>query len=373
MSLNTEERNVLALLGDNTYDQVREQTGWSRGRIYSLACKAGARKTEGRIRERHEERQKHQMETLAEMINTSCKADVLDFLDGIPDDSIACWITSPPYNLGKPYGNCIAADSMRHVYYHGWLCMVISELARTVKTGGVVALNVGKTRDEHDHLMPISHLIFDDLRRAGLTYQSEVIWEVPHGLTPKQRLAERHETVLIFSKGDQTTFNANAYRVPQKQPDKKAFKGPNRGKLSGHPLGAFPSDVWRIPNVGHNHPDGKLGKHPAQFPVVLAKRLILLYTNAGDLVGDCFSGSGSTCVAAIETGRNHLGADLFYEDLRAKRIAAAKLDTFTPFTGVTDESVSVWQAEARRREHHVAKVPSAAEDLAMCEQLQIFA
>ncbi len=138
----------------------------------------------------------------------------------------------------------------------------------------MVCLNVSKTRDWEGTLMPIDVLIFEDMRRAGLTFQSRVVWTVPHGLTPAARLADRYETVLIFSKGEQAAFNPNAARVPQKQPGKRAFKGPNIGQLSGNPLGAYPSDVWSdIPNVGHNHPDTAEGKHPAQFPGEAGKAL----------------------------------------------------------------------------------------------------
>ncbi len=285
LQLSSEQSHVLALLQTNTYDQVREQTGWSRGKIYSLALSQGARKTEVRIRERVEERRRRQQETLAELINSTSKADVLDFLDGLPDESISAFITSPPYNLGKKYGDSASADTMRFIYYHGWLMQVISEIARTLKLGGVVCLNVGKTRDWEDKLMPLDVLIYEDMRRAGLIFQSRIIWTVPHGLTPASRLADRYETVLIFSKGVQATFNPNAARTPQKQPDKRAFRGPNKGQLSGNPFGAHPTDVWSdIGNVGHNHPDSLEGTHPAQFPVKLAKRCILLYTVAGDLI-----------------------------------------------------------------------------------------
>lgn len=367
------ETEVLSLLQDHTYDQVREITGWSRGRIYALALKTGARKTEHRIRERAEERKKRQLETLQGMIDTTAKADVLDFLDGIPDDSVAMHFTSPPYNLGKRYGDCPSADTMRFTFFHGWVMQVLSEMARTVKPGGVVCLNTGKTRDWEDRLMPLDVLLFEDLRRAGLTFQSRIIWTVNHGLTPKARLADRHETILVFSKGDQATFNPNAARVPQKQPGTRAFKGPNRGQLSGHPLGAHPTDVWGdVPQVGHNHPDTQQGKHPAQFPVRLAKRAILLYTMAGDLVCDPFSGSGSTAVASVETGRHFLGADLFYEDLREKRLAQTKLDDVSPLPGVTDESLAVWQAEARRVERKADIIPSPAAEADLCAQIGLF-
>jgi DNA modification methylase len=374
MHLSPEESNVLALLQEHTYDQVRSQTGWSRGKIYNLALKTGVRKTELRIQERAAERRLRQQEALAEMINTTAKADVLDFMDSLPDDSISAFVTSPPYNLGKKYGNSPSADTMRFTYYHGWLMQVISEIARTLTPGGVVCLNVGKTRDWEGTLMPLDVLLYEDLRRAGLTFQNRVIWTIPHGLTPACRLADRYETILVFSKGDQATFNPNCARRPQKDPSKRAFKGPNKGQLSSNPLGAHPTDVWSdIGNVGHNHPDSLEGKHPAQFPVALAKRCILLYTEAGALVCDPFSGSGSSAVAALESGRNFVGADLFYEGLRELRLAKATPDTFTPLPGVSDETVAVWQAEARRVELQTEVMPTAEEECQMFDQMALFA
>lgn len=347
--LTPEQRDVLAMLRTCvTYDEIRLRTGWSRGRIYHLAVKHGARKTESRIKERAAERRRRQIEFLADVINTTAKADVLDFLDGIPDDSVQLVLTSPPYNLGKPYGDGGSADSMRAVYYHGWLMQVLSEAARVLAPGGTLFLQVGSTRDWQDQLMPLDILLFDDIRRAGLTFQSRIAWVQPHGLTPRRRLAERFETALVFSKGPIATFNPNAARIPQKQPGKRAFKGPRKGELSGHPLGAWPTNVWEIASVGHNHPDRKHGAHPAPFPLTLAKRALLLYSHPGDLVLDPFSGSGTTQAAAIETGRAFVGADLFYEDLRAKRIADTIPDLCTPLTGVTPESLAVWQAETQR-------------------------
>lgn len=367
--LDADEERVLILLRANTYEEVRVLTGWSKGRIYALALRTGARKTEIRIRERHDERRKRQQDFLQSIINSTTKADVLDFLAGLPDDSVAMHLTSIPYNLGKNYGDCPQADTMRATYFHGWMMQVISELARTVCESGVVFINVGCTMDWQNRMMPLDVLLFEDFRRAGLTFQNRICWTVPHGLTPKAKLAGRYETCLVFSKGDNATFNPNVARMPQKNPSKRAFKGPNKGALSGNPYGAWPTDVWSdIPTVRHNHPDRKFGAHPAQFPVALAKRAILLYSMPGTIICDTFSGSGSTAVGCIETGRHFIGADLFYEELRAKRIAAAALDDFTPLPGVTDESLAVWQAEARRIEH-AAKPVSTAEDEQMCLEL----
>lgn len=124
--------------------------------------------------------------------------------------------------------------------------------------------------------------------------------------------------------------------------------------------------------MGHNHPEAREGRHPAQFPVALPKQAILLYTQAGDVVCDCFSGSGTTAVAAIETGRSFIGADLYYEDLRQRRIAAARMDESCPLPGVTDESIAVWQAEAHRVERTPDVPLTPEEDHALCSQLGLF-
>ena len=350
-ALNDEERAVVTDLATMTYEQVRAKHGWSRGRIYALAMRTGARKTETRIREKAAERAARRRETLIELIDRTATADVLDYLDAMPGDCARLVLTSCPYNLGKSYGQGASADAMRHVYFMGWLMQIVSEASRVLTEGGTLFLQVGSTRDQNDAIVPLDVLIFDAVQRTGLTFQSRVAWVVPHGLTPKRRLSERYETALVFSKGPIGVFNPTPARTPQKQPGKRAFKGPNKGMLSGSPFGSHPSNVWTIPNVANNN--GERTGHPAQFPLELARRAVMLYSNPGDLVIDPFSGSGTTHVACRENGRSFSGCDLFYEDIRARRLAAVGMNAVTPLPGVTDESVAVWQADARRVDHAV--------------------
>lgn len=96
-----------------------------------------------------------------------------------------------------------------------------------------------------------------------------------HGLHCQKRLSGRHETILWFTKSDEYTFNLDPVRVPSKYPEKKHFKGPNKGKISSNPLGKNPSDVWDIPNVKSNHVEKT--DHPCQFPIGLVERLVLAY------------------------------------------------------------------------------------------------
>lgn len=348
-SPSADEALIISLLATKTYDQIRQETGFSRGKIYAAALKFGARKTESRIREKAAERRQRQRDTLEAIIDKTATSDVLDYMDSLPDGSAQLVLTSPPYNVGKLYGSA-AGDSLRHIYWLGWLMQIVSEASRVLAEGGVLALQVGATRDSADQIVPIDLLIHDAIMKTGLTFQNRVTWVVPHGLTPKRRLAGRSETVLIYSRGEPAHFNADSARTPQKQPGKRAFKGPNKGRISSHPLGAWPSDVWQIPNIGANN--GEKTGHPAQMPEELARRVIQLYTVPGDLVVDPFSGSGTTHAVCIETGRRFTGCDLMYADLRDVRLAKAGLADMCTLPGVTDESVAVWQAEAVRVDSH---------------------
>ena len=72
----------------------------------------------------------------------------------------------------------------------------------------------------------------------------------------------------------------------------------------------------RIPNILGNK------KHPTEKPVELLKVLIENSSNEGDIVMDCFMGSGSTGVACIETNRKFLGIEIDkkYYDIAVRRI-----------------------------------------------------
>lgn len=352
---------VLEYFEGHSYDETAAEFGTSRGKIYSLVVVNRRRKYEAVIRERREDRKRRQQEFLQQALDAVSTCDVLDFLAGIPNDSVGMHLTSPPYNLGKEYGDCEYIDSQEFYYFLGWMLQVLSELVRTLKPNGVLFLQVASTKDREGQLYPLDCLLFEHLRGMGLTFQSRVCWVYSHGLTPKSRLSERYETALVMSKGSNPTFNPGAARTPHKNPRKRAFKGPNKGKLA-HPLGSWPSNVWVIPGCGHHHPDTLHGRHPAQFPLPLARKAILLYSLPQDLIMDVFVGSGTSFIAAKKTHRAFTGCDLFYSDLRAKRLAGVTPELYVPFTGVTEESMAVWQAEAVPVEFRPPRLLTAAQN-----------
>ncbi len=81
--------------------------------------------------------------------------------------------------------------------------------------------------------------------------------------------------------------------------------------------------VWFIQSVRANR------DHEAKFPLELARRVILLLTEPGETVLDCFMGSGTTAVAAIQCGRSYIGTELLqkYVKLAKKNCESALIQS----------------------------------------------
>lgn len=344
-SLNEDDVRALLRAGQHTFSQLVDVSGWSRGKLYRFQIAEGLRRNELRIRQRNEMR-KLQESFLEEVLNETVTGDVLDFLSAIPSDSVSMCLTSPPYNVGLSYDNNPARDSMRPLRYFGWMCTVIDECERVLRSGGAIAFVLGGTRDRSGNIVPLDWVLNKAFEQTGLSYVNRVAWPTHAGTVPRDRLAARWESIVIYSKGP-AAFNPNAARTPQKEYDKRSFRGETPGRATCHKLGAHPIDWWAdVKHLGHNHPEKTA--HPAQFPVALAKRLIHLWSVPGDLCLDPFSGSGSTHQACIESGRSFIGCDLAYDDLRRERLAKVTPDLVSPLPGVTAESLRFWQAELAR-------------------------
>ena len=252
-------------------------------------------------------------------INAVCIADSREALRLLPDESVQTIITSPPYNIGKEY-----EIQLSMAKFLVEIKMIISDCYRCLKPGGSIFWQVGN-HVENGVVTPLDIVMWPIFSDLGATLRNRIIWTFGHGLHCKKRFSGRHESILWFTKGDNYTFDLDAVRVPSKYPNKRYYKGPNKGKLSGNPLGKNPSDVWDITNVKHNHPEKT--EHPCQFPEALVERAILCSSSSGELVLDPFLGSGTTAVAAIKSGRRWIGIERNsrYAKIARKRIEMAKL------------------------------------------------
>ena len=234
--------------------------------------------------------------------------DTLDLLKQIPDKTAGLVVTSPPYNIGKPYEKRLNLQE-----YIEQQEKVIKESIRITKDDGSICWQIGNYV-ENGSIIPLDILLYPIFVKFGLRLRNRIVWHFGHGLHAQRRFSGRYEVILWFTKSENYIFNLDAVRVPQKYPTKKYFKGPKKGELSCHPLGKNPTDVWEIPNVKSNHPEKTI--HPCQFPVELIERLVLALTNPGDWVIDPFIGVGSTAIAAILHGRKVAGEGIIEEYIK---------------------------------------------------------
>jgi adenine-specific DNA-methyltransferase len=229
----------------------------------------------------------------------------------LPNGSMKLIVTSPPYNIGKAYER--RSSLQRYVTAQE---AAIAECVRLLHPSGSICWQVGN-HVQNGEIFPLDIILYPILQRHGLRLRNRIVWHFEHGLHCSKRLSGRHETILWFTKGDEYTFNLDPIRVPSKYPNKKFFKGPRRGQLSGNPLGKNPGDVWIFPNVKNNHVEKTI--HPCQFPVELVERLILSLTNPGDSVLDPYMGVGSSVIAAVKQGRAGYGCDIVRDYVQIAR------------------------------------------------------
>lgn len=244
--------------------------------------------------------------------------DVINYLDVLPlDVKFDLIVTSPPYNLGKPY-----EDKMELIRYIEWQETIIKKTVPRLRDTGSICWQVGNYV-ENGSIWPLDIEIAPIFRDLGLFMRNRIVWRFGHGLHSQRRFSGRYEVVLWFTKTNNYTFNLDPVRIPSKYPGKKHFKGPKAGQYSSNPLGKNPEDVWDIPNVKSNHVEKTI--HPCQFPVGLIERLVLSMTNEGEWVFDPFAGVASAGVAAAIHGRRFCGCDISkeYLEIGQKRIVDA--------------------------------------------------
>ena len=224
----------------------------------------------------------------------------------LPDSSVALMVTSPPYHVGKDYDVDGSYDEFLEM-----LTRVFTETHRVLEPGGRAAINVANLgRRPYVPLTDHVNTIMDSI---GFHMRGEIIWRKAAGANgscafgsfrspANPVLRDVHEYILVYSKG---RFD----RVRRGEPtiSRDAFL---RDTLS----------IWEFPPESAR----RVG-HPAPFPIELPRRLIELYTYRDDVVLDPFIGSGSTAVAAVDTGRVWVGYDLDrrYARLTRERARAA--------------------------------------------------
>lgn len=242
-----------------------------------------------------------------------------DLMKNMPDGLVQLAITSPPYNIGKSYETRSTLEA-----YIEQQRQVIAEVTRTVRDGGSICWQVGNHVYKGE-VFPLDAELYPVFKSLKLHMRNRIVWHYEHGLHASRRFSGRYEVICWYTKGDvDHYFDFDELRIPQKYPNKRYFRGPRIGELSGNPNGKNPGDVWIIPNVKWNHVEKTI--HPCQFPIELVERLVLSMTRPGDTVFDPYGGVGSSVVAAVINGRKGVMAEVIdeYIEIAQKRLDAAE-------------------------------------------------
>ena len=196
------------------------------------------------------------------MIDSYVVIDCLEGLRSLPNNSIQCIVTSPPYNKlglrrGEPYLNQIIYDNYDdnrdEKDYQDWQCEILNEINRVLKPNGSVFYNHKDRRYCNQDYPPEEFVLKSDLR----LFQT-IIWD--RSCTPNQNngyFRPNFEKIFWLTKSSsgnnvQPKFYRN--RLPEE----------------------FKSSIWRIKREMNN-------EHPAPFPPVLAEICLLACTDDGNV------------------------------------------------------------------------------------------
>jgi adenine-specific DNA-methyltransferase len=249
-------------------------------------------------------------------INNLFNGDCFDLLKELDNESVDLVVSSPPYNIGKSYERRVSLDE-----YLKNQEAVLKECYRVLKPTGSIFWQVGTYVKNDGGHVPLDAKFFNILDSFGMSMRNRIVWVRSCGLPATKRFSCRHETILWFVKNAQNyKFNLDPIKVPQKYPDKKAWKGDRKGELACDPIGKNPGDVWAFRNVKSGHEERTI--HPCQFPEDMIERIVLSTTEVGDVVLDPYMGTGTVAVVAKNFGRNYIGAEL---DEEYHRIAQLRI------------------------------------------------
>lgn len=240
---------------------------------------------------------------------------------GIAVDAV---ITSPPYDTTKNYNNTCTwnFDTFK---------AVAQTLVPILKDGGVIIWVVGdKTDKGSESCTSFKQALY--FRELGLNLHDTMIYrKLNYVPLTHNRYEQEFEYMFCFSKGKPKTFNP--IKIPCKYAGQETWGKSSFYKTDDDGLTQIEKKVINPEKIKGNIFEYRTGsttesskyRHPAMFPLELAKDQISSWTNEGDIVLDPFMGAGTTGVACKQLNRKFIGIELVekYFKMAEERINAA--------------------------------------------------
>ena len=227
--------------------------------------------------------------------------DFMQIVDFLPGKFVDLLILDPPYNLAKDF-NGLKFNSMSNNSYVEYLDSWMSKLVRLLKDDASIYLCCD---------WQCSAACFTVLEKY-FTVRNRIVWQREKGRGSRSNWKNSCEDIWFATVVKKYTFNLDAVKQKRRvlapyrsngQP--KDWVEDSDGKFRMTCPGNFWDDIsvpyWSMPENTD---------HPTQKPEKLLAKLILASSNAGDMVFDPFSGSGSTAVTAAKLDRHFAGIEL---------------------------------------------------------------
>ena len=151
-------------------------------------------------------------------------------------------------------------------------------------------------------------------------FRNEIVWHYQAGTGPKTAFKRKHDVILFYAKTSESCFNRqskpvrNPARYKHIDEDGRAYDVNGQGKRYYLDEGQTCDDVWTYIQENQFQQLNSQAKgrtdYPTQKPEALIERIIKASSNPGDIVFDCFMGSGTTQAVAMRLGRRFIGADI---------------------------------------------------------------
>ncbi|MEW6050694.1 MAG: DNA methyltransferase [Candidatus Zixiibacteriota bacterium] len=267
----------------------------------------------------------------------------------VGDKSVHLIVTSPPYWQLKDYGakEQIGFDDSYEDYINN-LNLVWLECHRVLHDGCRLCINIGDQFARSVYygrykVIPIRTEITRFCETVGFDFMGSIIWQkvttcnTTGGATimgsfpyPRNGIVKiDYEFILLFKKHGTAP--------------KPTLEARRRSKLT--------TEEWNQYFNGHwNFAGEKQSEHMAMFPTELPRRLIRMFSFAGETVLDPFLGSGTTSLAAMRLGRQSIGYEInkeFEKPIRSK--LRSDSDLFTMGNVVFEEDIRRVPTEAFRK------------------------
>ena len=253
--------------------------------------------------------------------------DCLEIMPTLADKSIDLTVTSPPYDNLRTYNGSL-------VWNLEIFQKIAKELYRVTKDGGVVVWVVGdatikgsETGTSFKQALYFKEIGFN-LHDTMIYAKANIGMYDPRNM----RYKSAFEYMFVFSKGKPVTYNPikdkptiNPGRMLSRSNGRTAKGVIRKAKRPAIIQSAFQDrfNIWVYYTGNNLSIRGKeVKRHPAVFPEQLATDHILSWSNEGDTVLDPFAGSGTTGIAALNTGRKFIliEKDAGYCEIIRKRI-----------------------------------------------------